>query len=609
MNAGTSLAYTRRVTASSVLVDHRLIVVAWPCPPANPQSSARLIGRPQAVPLAATFVDCVDPEQLNGGGRLDSVLVAWADHGKAMWTDSALEILCGDDLIAFGSVTPAPFREFRAEVADGLADCSREARARVLDLLASAAIDAASAADASDLADHLHRLREALREPLPSGRVNPLQPRALVVDALSLIDDRTFYVQGWMDDAEMDIKRLVAISPEGVRVDLLPLAARYRRTDIDVALDTGDEGRQPVGFSCCFRLKVLSRHPRRWVFELHTNEGPGIQAHSARLLSRRDAVRARVLDDLDHERFPERGLISGHVYPALSRLQELNQEDAEITTLESYGVPSGSADISIIVPLYERIDFLEHQLAQFVNDPQMRAADLIYVLDSPELAEELHHDAAQLSRLYPIPFRVAYLRQKSGYAAATNLGASIARGRLLVLLNSDVLPDRPGWTGSMARCYDATPRIGALGPKLLFEDESLQHAGMYFWRAPDSPVWENRHYFKALHRHLPAANASRPVPAVTGACLMVSRDLYEQVGGLAGTYLQGDYEDSDFCLRLIAAGRENWYWPEVELYHLEGQSYSGLLRARTQRYNAWLHTRLWNEQIEAVMARGEFASD
>ncbi len=65
--------------------------------------------------------------------------------------------------------------------------------------------------------------------------------------------------------------------------------------------------------------------------------------------------------------------------------------------------------------------------------------------------------------------------------------------------------------------------------------------------------------------------------------------------------MQGDYEDSDLCLRL-AAGRGNWYMPEVELYHLEGQSCPGPC-APANRYNMWLHTHLWGEQIAGLIER------
>jgi GT2 family glycosyltransferase len=182
-------------------------------------------------------------------------------------------------------------------------------------------------------------------------------------------------------------------------------------------------------------------------------------------------------------------------------------------------------------------------------------------------------------------------------------------------MNSDVLPDRPGWLGKMVDFYDSTPDIGALGPKLLYEDDSLQHAGLYFhdvslqaqgiyhYQDRGFSMWENAHYYKGLHRRLPQANVARAVPAVTGACLMISRSLYQDVGGLRGIYVQGTYEDSDLCLRLVEAERENWYLPDAELYHPEAQSYTyGTdIRRLATRYNMWLHTHLWNDLIYELM--------
>src|SRR4029453_254268 len=137
-----------------------------------------------------------------------------------------------------------------------------------------------------------------------------------------------------------------------------------------------------------------------------------------------------------------------------------------------------------------------------------------------------------LHALYGLPFVVLTLSRNAGYAAANNIAAEQARGRLLLLLNSDVIPSEPGWLGRMRRFFDATPQIGALGPKLLFEDDSIQHAGMYFERDPITSWWHNLHFYKGYDRALPAANVSRPVPAVTGACMMTESALFQKLGGL-----------------------------------------------------------------------------
>jgi GT2 family glycosyltransferase len=83
--------------------------------------------------------------------------------------------------------------------------------------------------------------------------------------------------------------------------------------------------------------------------------------------------------------------------------------------------------------------------------------------------------------------------------------------------------------------------------------------------------------------------------------MMIDRDLFESIGGFSNQYVQGGYEDSDFCVRLTQKGRENWYIPSVELYHLEDQSYPQDLRWRVTDYNKWLHSELWAHDIERLM--------
>jgi O-antigen biosynthesis protein len=313
----------------------------------------------------------------------------------------------------------------------------------------------------------------------------------------------------------------------------------------------------------------------------------------------------KILGWLPLHALPDEDLMSNHVSPAITKLQQRYKRLGNRVEVVEYGKRLRSPEISIVIPLYKRIDFLEHQLAQFTLDPEIKAAEVIYVLDSPELKRELREMAAQLHPLYGVPFVVMALERGSGFAGAINLGVREARGRLLLLLNSDILPDKPGWLGKMAAFYDSKEKIGALGPKLLYEDETLQHAGMYFFLPNDTAlagIWANVHYFKGLDRTLPAANVARRVPAVTGASLMIEKQLYEKVGGFPEMYQLGDHEDSELCLRLLKAGYENWYIPEVELYHLEAQSYPTPERGRMALYNRWLHTKRWGGFMKEVMA-------
>lgn len=492
--------------------------------------------------------------------------------------------------------------DLRSLLRERLAALSSAERAEVLELLGEAAAADPAPRDLVGLSTSRALAREALRDPLPPTAVERDEPQGLHFDSVLALDDDAFYFRGWARDGQAPLTRLTAVSPEGSRIELLPGIYREPRPDVDSFYEeptrTGSEGTGFLGYRESGAPSLLGEG---WVLEMENALGVGHEAPGPQVSRDLLAARAAILSDL-HKESRWDSVLMEQVVPAVSRIQQRLEERATLKEVWEYGEAPTNAKTSIVVPLYGRIDFLEHQLAQFVHDPELRESELIYVLDSPELASALEVSAGQLFELYGVPFRVAILSQNGGYSVANNRGAALASGELLLLLNSDVIPDSPGWLGRMTAFYEEQEEIGALGPKLLFEDDTLQHAGIRFQRPPGGGAWENEHYFKGLHRDLPAANETRRVPAVSGACLMIARELFEEVGGLRGIFVQGDYEDTDLCLRLRQRGRETWYQPEVELYHLEGQSYALETRHAMSRYNVWLHTRLWDEEIEAATA-------
>ncbi|TMB90759.1 MAG: glycosyltransferase family 2 protein [Chloroflexi bacterium] len=489
--------------------------------------------------------------------------------------------------------------DLRTLIRESLADRTADERA---DLLAFLLSGATAPADLG-LSQSLHAAREVLRERLVVSAPAPRSGHGLWVDSLLGIDDTTFYVQGWLWDGDAPLRRLTAVSPEGDRVELAHRMLRHFRQDVSDFYSPafGSRAYGQFGFTCGFSTSVPSLLVDGWVLEAHTAVDDEIEVTAPPVTWETRVIGERLVTQLSLDPDPDGPLRVEHVYPALSRLQERRHRSVEISELTQLGRPAAIPTVSIVIPLYGRTDLLEHQLAEFALDDDMRQADLIYVLDSPELAAEFRNRAARAERLFGVPFRIVILSENSGYAMANNLGASVTRAPLLLLLNSDVLPDKPGWLGRMSAFHASKPHIGALGCKLLYEDDSLQHAGMYFERFAGSRLWYNGHYFKGLHRSHPAANAARRVPAVTGACMMIDSELFQSTGGLSGQYLQGDYEDSDLCLRLSEIGKEQWYTPAVELYHLEAQSYPIERRRLYSEYNRWLHTRLWDSQITGLM--------
>lgn len=490
--------------------------------------------------------------------------------------------------------------DLKALVREELAPHDAEAREELLDQLAVAT--ALEGSSSFELSASLYGIREVLRERLPRCEVSEDRLVGLAVEEIHAIDERSFWVNGWMHDQD-GLGRVTLVSPEGARIDLTDCAFRHQRADVAQFYSSlGAEPGREHGFVAHVTLPAPSRLPSGWIAELRTSEGLELEIECPAVGRDPLAARSRILGELGQHGTVGGRLAAEHGRAALSGLQERLVGEARIAAVDVYGEPPSEPAVSIVVPLYQRLDFLEHQLLHFSRDPELADADLVYVLDSIDQREELAQLARELFALYELPFRIVNLTSGAGYAGANKLGIEVASAERLLLLNSDVIPDRPGWIGAMAGFYEETEGIGALGPKLLYEDDTLQHAGMYFHRQPGGEVWENTHCFKGLHRSFPAANVARPVPAVTAACMMVDRAVYEEAGGLPLHYVQGDYEDSELCLRIAGTGRSNWYLPAVELYHLEGQSYVPGVRRIPSEYNMWLHTSLWDEKIAELMA-------
>lgn len=289
--------------------------------------------------------------------------------------------------------------------------------------------------------------------------------------------------------------------------------------------------------------------------------------------------------------------------PAAERLHRAAAAEPLGTEVVRIGRPVARPSVSLVIPLYRNLRFVRHQIAAFARDPMLREAEIIYVLDSPEQRAEADHLLRGICGLTGLPVTLVLHGRNAGYATACNSGAAEASAPMLLMLNSDVVPDRPGWLAPMLARLEADRRLGCVGPKLMFDDGSLQHAGLYFARGPGDD-WYNCHYFKGFPRHYPAASRAREVPGVTGAAMLMRRSAWDEVGGFSAEYIVGDYEDSDLCLRLRQAGFAILYEPAAELFHFERQSiaqhggYAGTVAAA---YNRRLHHRRWAPAIATLM--------
>jgi GT2 family glycosyltransferase len=604
----TSVQLEAGLAHAARLSERLLLAVAWfEAPPTKRRScSVETLGAAADPPPAVLVLP--PPDGAIGSSSRLLAMVRVAEPDVAAGRLPGLRIaLAGSALELSDEAVESALVDVRTLVRESLAGLDAASRERIVPWLARATELHADDDGGWTLSRTLQSARESLCEPRRTSAIASDDPRGLQLETLLEIDASTYWISGWARDADARITGLTAISPEGSPGEFLERALRVARPDVEhfYAAGASPAGGEHSGFLGLVRIDAPSRLGSGWTVEMSDAVGETIEAEAPAVVHDPLAVRNAILTDFALTRRADERARAELFEPALSRLQERLAAAVAVDEVREHGRPAADPEVSIVVPLYGRIDFLEHQLTQFARDPQLLEADLIYVLDSPEQAETLERLAPEMHALTGVPFRVVTLARNAGFSGANNAGVGVARGRKLLLLNSDVLPDRPGWLGTMSAFFDATPAIGALAPKLLYEDDSLQHAGMYFLRAPGSSVWENMHYYKGLNRTTPAANVPRAVPAVTGACLMIERERYEQLGGLRGQFVQGDYEDSDLCLRLRELGLASWYLPDAELYHLEAQSYPNELRRATSAYNTWLHSYLWSEAIAEVMATDE----
>jgi hypothetical protein len=571
-------------------------------------ATARVAGR--SVPLEVEGFDGA-ANTAAGGRPGPSVVVCRLTEALDPLDRSPLSLQFGERTISFAPAEPGTTEtDLSALVRTELAGYDARTRAQVLEFILSRAAPEIEAPGGVSVGRKLMLIRDVLRERLPLVSVQEEEPLGAHIDDIFAVDETSFWVKGWVFNVDKVADRVVLVSPEGSRVEVTDRAFRYRRWDIEQLYRRPRPEHLDTGFLAHLRIDAPSRLSLGWVGEVTGPAGTGVEVEGPPVVQKPVTVRDGIVRDTGEVTRARDKLIIEHAHPALSRVLERMAGFAAIEDVTQYGDPPASPRESIVVGLGDRFDVLENQLASFRADPDIAGADLIYVQDHPDSAEALSNIAAELAWLYELPFRLVTLSGRVQPTTMLNLGIEEARGSRLVLLSADALPLRPGWLRTMSSFYDETPGIGALGPKLLYEDGSLQHAGIHYERFapqelgscghPTIPVWQPRHRFKGLPASFAAANEAAQVPAVESACLMIDREFFEQLGGLRNIYIEGERDGEDLCLRAIEAGRENWYLPDVALSHLEGRSQIELDANGTQ-YNMLLHSHLWGELIPGLI--------
>lgn len=228
----------------------------------------------------------------------------------------------------------------------------------------------------------------------------------------------------------------------------------------------------------------------------------------------------------------------------------------------------GNPKVSILIPTRDMSKFLGPCLDSVFAKTTYENFEII-VIDNGSVETETLQLFKMWQEREPERFKVLRLDIPFNYSKLNNIAAREASGDLILLLNNDVEVITPDWLTEMVG-QAIRPSIGAVGAKLLFEDKTIQHAGVTLGIGgvgghthrgyPD----DDQGYFGRL------AIAS-DFAGVTAACLMIRKEVFEEVGGLE-EQLQVAFNDVDFCLKVLSKGYYNILLPHVKLYHYESKS-------------------------------------
>ena len=327
-----------------------------------------------------------------------------------------------------------------------------------------------------------------------------------------------------------------------IRTDLVRAVGGFRK---------GFEGSQDhdLILRCTERLRPEQvRHVPKVLY--HWRAIPGSTALTRDAKDYASSAGARAVDEHLQRRHPG------------ARVEELSHGHFRV----HWPLPSPPPMISLVVPTRDRVELLRTCVESILGKSTYPALELVVV-------DNQSTDASALDYLRELEQRerVRVLRYDApfNYSAINNWAVRQCGGDVIGLINNDIEVITPDWLEEMAS-QAMRLDVGAVGAMLYYPDDTIQHAGVVL-----GVHGVAAHLYAGMPRGFPGhggrARVAQSLSAVTGACLLVRRAVWDQVGGLDES-LQVAFNDIDFCLRLRAAGYRNIWTPFAELYHHESAS-------------------------------------
>ncbi|MFX1695366.1 glycosyltransferase family 2 protein [Paraburkholderia sp. A1RO-1] len=262
-----------------------------------------------------------------------------------------------------------------------------------------------------------------------------------------------------------------------------------------------------------------------------------------------------------------------------------------------YALPSPAPLVSLIIPTRNAVELMRTCIGSILTRTTYSNYEIIIVDNGSDDPAALEYFASLTTDR-----RVRVLRDDSpfNYSSLNNRAVEAARGDVIGLINNDIEVLAPEWLSEMVSIA-VQPGVGAVGAKLLYPDDTLQHAGIVLGIGGVAGHANKRG--RPPHRGYFGRTALiGSWSAVTAACMVVRRNVFVEVGGLNETDLRVAFNDVDFCLKLKAAGYRNVLTPYAELYHHEsatrGYEDNPEKRARFRSESDYMRRR-WSDWLKS----------
>jgi len=232
-----------------------------------------------------------------------------------------------------------------------------------------------------------------------------------------------------------------------------------------------------------------------------------------------------------------------------------------------YALPNPLPLVTMVIPTRNGLTLLRKCIDSILKKTTYQNYEILIVDNGSDDLETLDY----LRQVTTDNSKISILKDDRpfNYSALNNEAVKQAKGSIIALLNNDVEVISSTWLDEMVSIA-AQPDVGAVGARLRFPDDTLQHAGIILGLGTDRIAGHANYSLPTQqHGYFGRASLMSSFSAVSAACLLVKKSIYEEVGGLNEKDLQVAFNDVDFCLKLREAGYHNVWTPYAELYHYE----------------------------------------